>query len=183
MLLDHLEKLELRGKSATAREVHRQVTGYIRNSVHRMDYPRYQANGWLIGSGHVEAGCKAVVGQRLKGNGMRWSEAGANAVCHLRALVNSDAHQWETFWACAAGNVTDLNDAHPTKCRRLGDPAREWFLFASPLAGRGRQDDCRPQNLWRICTLSHRKGRGSVYRSECTPLRLAWSTFPRLVPG
>jgi hypothetical protein len=42
--------------------------------------PCYQANGWRIGSGHVEAACKAVVGQRLKGGGMRWGEPGADAV-------------------------------------------------------------------------------------------------------
>jgi hypothetical protein len=63
-----------------------------------MDYPQYQANGWLIGSGHVEAACKTVVGQRLKGSGMRWSAEGADAVCHLRALFKSEATQWEAFW-------------------------------------------------------------------------------------
>ena len=82
--------------------MHRRVTGYVRNNLGRMDYPRYRANGWLIGSGHVEAACKAVVGQRLKGNGMRWSEAGADAVCHLRALFKSEKGQWDAFWAHAA---------------------------------------------------------------------------------
>ena len=40
-----------------------------------MDYRRYRANGWFIGSGIVEAGCKHVVGQRLKQSGMFWTEA------------------------------------------------------------------------------------------------------------
>ena len=71
----------------------------MRNNRHRMDYPRYQANGWLIGSGHIEAACKAVVGQRLKGSGMRWWAEGADAVCHLRALFKSGAAVWEAFWA------------------------------------------------------------------------------------
>jgi hypothetical protein len=101
-LLAALEALDLRGKKADVREVCRQVTGYVRNNLRRMDYPRYRANGWLIGSGHVEAACKAVVGQRLKGNGMRWSEAGADAVCHLRALFKSETGQWDAFWANAA---------------------------------------------------------------------------------
>lgn len=70
--------------------------------MHRMGYPRYRADGWLIGSGHVEAGCKAVVGQRLKGGGMRWGEAGADAVCHLRARFKSEKGQGEAFWANAA---------------------------------------------------------------------------------
>jgi len=101
-VLAALGALDLRGRKADARERHRQVTGYLRGNVHRMDYPRYLANGWLIGSGHVEAACKAVVGQRLKGNGMRWSEAGADAVCHLRALFKSEKGQWDAFWANAA---------------------------------------------------------------------------------
>ena len=41
----------------------------MRNPVHRMDYPRYRAAGWLIGSGAVEAAWQSVVGQRLKGGG------------------------------------------------------------------------------------------------------------------
>src|SRR5262249_14717117 len=71
-VLAELEGLDLRGRKAEAREAHREVVGYVRNNARRMGYPRYQAEGWLIGSGHVEAACKAVVGGRLKGNGMRW---------------------------------------------------------------------------------------------------------------
>jgi len=96
-----LEAVDLRGRKSDVRERHRLVTGYVRANVYRMDYPRYRANGWLIGSGHVESACKGVVGQRLKGNGMRWSEAGADAVCHLRALFKSEKGQWDAFWATA----------------------------------------------------------------------------------
>lgn len=101
-LLAVLEGLQVRGRKAEVREAHRRELGYVRNNVHRMDYPRYLADGWLIGSGHVESACKAVVGQRLKGNGMRWGEAGADAICHLRALFKSEKGQWEAFWGNAA---------------------------------------------------------------------------------
>jgi hypothetical protein len=101
-LLVALEELDLRGRKAEVREAYRRVLGYVRNHVHRMDYPRYLAEGWLIGSGHVESACKGVVGQRLKGNGMRWGEEGADAVCHLRALFKSEEGQWEAFWGNAA---------------------------------------------------------------------------------
>ncbi len=67
-----------------------------------MDHPRYRASGWLTGSGHVAAACKAVVGLCLKGNGVRWGAAGADAVCHLRALFKSERDQWDTFRATAA---------------------------------------------------------------------------------
>ncbi len=75
-----------------------EVLGYFRNQGHRMAYPEYEANGWYIGSGAVESACKTVVGQRLKGTGMRWSEDGAHAVCHVRALYRSERGQWESFW-------------------------------------------------------------------------------------
>jgi len=38
------------------------------------------------------------VAQRLKGAGMRWSEAGAHALCHVRALYRSEKGQWNAFW-------------------------------------------------------------------------------------
>ena len=63
------------------------VEEYFSNNRHRMEYPEYEAEGWQIGSGVVESACKTVVGQRLKGAGMRWSEAGAHAVCHVRACI------------------------------------------------------------------------------------------------
>jgi len=100
-VLATLSGLDRRGWSAPARESYRLVTGYVRDNVHRMDYPSYVKNGWLIGSGHIEAACKNVIGGRLKGSGMRWSEEGADAVCHLRALFKSEPAQWEAFWAMA----------------------------------------------------------------------------------
>jgi hypothetical protein len=71
---------------------------YLKNHAHRMDYPTYEANGWYIGSGAIESACKTVVGQRLKGAGMRWSERGAHEVCHVRALYRSELTQWTAFW-------------------------------------------------------------------------------------
>jgi hypothetical protein len=78
--------------------VRAEVLSYFGNQVHRMDYPAHEANGWYIGSGAVESACKTVVGQRLKGSGMRWSEAGAHALCHVRALYRSEHSQWTDFW-------------------------------------------------------------------------------------
>jgi hypothetical protein len=75
-----------------------EVLTYFENNVHRMDYPTYQANGWLIGSGAVESACKTVVGQRLKLAGMRWREYGTDNMCHLRGLFRSEHGQWDAFW-------------------------------------------------------------------------------------
>jgi hypothetical protein len=79
-------------------EKHVEVVQYLSNNVHRMDYPRYLANGWMIGSGAVESACKTVVGQRLKQAGMRWREYGTDSMCHLRALFRSESSQWQAFW-------------------------------------------------------------------------------------
>jgi hypothetical protein len=101
-VLADLRLIDASGWSVAAREAHRQLLVYFENQVHRMDYPAYRANGWLIGSGPVEAACKQVVGQRLKGSGMRWGEAGADAVCHLRALFRGEEGQWDAYWASLA---------------------------------------------------------------------------------
>lgn len=85
-------------KSAALAAQLEEVLGYFGNNVHRMEYPEYLAEGWHIGSGVVESACKTVVGQRLKGAGMRWGEQGAHALCHVRALYRSDKGQWAAFW-------------------------------------------------------------------------------------
>jgi hypothetical protein len=90
--------------------LHAEVLQYLTNNVHRMDYPRYVANGWLIGSGAVESACKTVVCQRLKQAGMRWREYGTDAMCHLRALFKSEPSQWQAFWQRQINaNKSDLN--------------------------------------------------------------------------
>jgi hypothetical protein len=93
-----LEMLDVSSTSADVRETYRCTVQYFRNHEHRMDYPRYVRNGWQIGSGPVESACKTVVGNRLKGGGMRWGRAGTDAVCHLRALYLSEPVCWESFW-------------------------------------------------------------------------------------
>jgi hypothetical protein len=73
------------------------LIGYFENNRHRTDYPTYRRNGWDIGSGPTEAGCK-IIGERLKGSGMRWVEDSAATVAALRALYVSGGHLWDGFW-------------------------------------------------------------------------------------
>ena len=94
----HLEDLDWTGRPAKARAAHAELIGYLRNHEHRMDYPRYLANGWPIGSGPVESACKLVINQRLKGSGMRWGEPGSDGMAHLRALYRSEPSQWQAYW-------------------------------------------------------------------------------------
>lgn len=98
-LLRHLRAVTLPPRTSV--EVHealRKLIGYFDNNRHRTDYPTYRQRGWDIGSGPTEAGCK-IIGERLKGSGMRWVEDGAVTVAALRALYVSGAKVWDGFWA------------------------------------------------------------------------------------
>jgi hypothetical protein len=79
-----------------AEEVQRELD-YLERNRTRMDYLRYRKQGWFIGSGVVEAGCKRVIGQRLKQSGMFWTEAGATAVLSLRCALLSTGG-WNHLW-------------------------------------------------------------------------------------
>ena len=97
-LLEYLRDLQLpKGTRTEVREELRKLIGYFDNNRHRTDYPTYRAKGWDIGSGPTEAGCK-IIGERLKGSGMRWVEPGAAAVGALRALYVSSPKLWDGFW-------------------------------------------------------------------------------------
>ena len=98
-LLAHLQALELPPRtSAEVGEALRKLLGYFENNRHRTDYPSYRKKGWDIGSGPTEAGCK-IIGERLKGSGMRWVEDGAVTVATLRALYVSGGKLWDGFWS------------------------------------------------------------------------------------
>jgi hypothetical protein len=71
---------------------------YFRNHGHQMDYPRYLARGWHIGSGIAEAGCKYVIEARFKRAGMRWSRSGAGHLLRLRLAYLNDA--WSQVAQC-----------------------------------------------------------------------------------
>lgn len=89
---------------------------YFRRHRRRMDYAQAKAKGLPIGSGGVEAACKTLATQRLKRSGMRWRQAGGQAILTLRALVQSDRFEqgWrllaETYKCCisALDNVVAL---------------------------------------------------------------------------
>jgi hypothetical protein len=70
--------------------------GYFENNAQRMRYARFRELGMFVGSGAVEAGCKAIIGQRLKLSGMRWSERGADAIAALRC--HDASGQWAEIW-------------------------------------------------------------------------------------
>lgn len=76
-------------------EIEKQIT-YFENNQERMLYQTYRQKGYFYGSGVVEAGCKTVVGQRLKLSGMLWSEPGAENVLQLRCALLGN--RWDECW-------------------------------------------------------------------------------------
>ncbi len=88
--------------TAEAKEALRLERGYFGKNRTRMNYPAYLARGMMIGSGPVEAGCKSVVGQRLKQTGMRWSTQGADCMLAVRTCVLNERHQYLSEMARAA---------------------------------------------------------------------------------
>lgn len=67
-------------------EIEKQLAYFEKNRT-RMLYGTFRSKGYFIGSGVVEAGCKTVVGQRLKNSGMFWSLTGAQNVLTLRTAL------------------------------------------------------------------------------------------------
>lgn len=82
-----------RSKCRTALE---KLIQYLSGHICRTAYPAYRTSGWQIGTGMMESTCKQLVGQRLKGPGMHWTEQGAIAITALRATDLNG--KWNTFW-------------------------------------------------------------------------------------
>ena len=96
-----IEKLVgvLRAIPCTSPEVAEKISleaAYFERNAERMRYPKFRKQHLFVGSGVIEAGCKTVIGSRLKQSGMFWTVRGANAIialrcCHLNA-------RFEDYW-------------------------------------------------------------------------------------
>lgn len=75
--------------------------GYFENNLKRMRYNEFRKQGLFVGSGVIEAGCKSVIGSRMKQSGMEWSVRGANDIISLRCMYHSN--RVENFWESASG--------------------------------------------------------------------------------
>jgi len=69
---------------------------YFERNRERMRYPKFRKQGLFFGSGVIEAGCKTVIGSRLKQSGMFWTVRGANAIIALRCTRLS--RSFEDYW-------------------------------------------------------------------------------------
>ena len=69
---------------------------YFEKNAARMRYPKFRRQHLFVGSGVIEAGCKTVIGSRLKQSGMFWTVRGANAIIALRCCQLNG--RFEDYW-------------------------------------------------------------------------------------
>ncbi len=89
----------LRSTESTHPEVREKIrteADYFERNAERMRYPAFRRQHLFIGSGVIEAGCKTVIGCRLKQSGMFWTVRGANAIIALRCCHLNG--RFETYW-------------------------------------------------------------------------------------
>jgi hypothetical protein len=87
--------------SAKSKKAFCKELGYFEHNAPYMHYAEYRKKQFFVGSGVVEAGCRTVIGERLKQSGMHWSVRGANAIIALRCCIMSG--RFEDFWASRSG--------------------------------------------------------------------------------
>lgn len=115
LLNDKVEQLiaevrrECAGKSQ-AQAVEKEL-GYFLNNVARMQYGTFRRQGFFIGSGVIEAGCKTVIGLRCKQSGMFWGEPGAENILALRCIQAS--RRLTEFWKNRLNTHAARNDSLP----------------------------------------------------------------------
>ena len=91
--------LSLRSIASTNPEVIEKLrieAAYFYRNAERMRYPKFRRQHLFVGSGVIEAGCKTVIGSRLKQSGMFWTVRGANAIVALRCCHLNG--QFEDYW-------------------------------------------------------------------------------------
>ena len=73
----------------------RTAADYFERNADRMRYPEFRRQHFFVGSGVIEAGCKTVIGSRLKQAGMFWTVRGANAIALRCCQLNN---RFEDYW-------------------------------------------------------------------------------------
>jgi hypothetical protein len=94
-VLDEITQQRLRVRARGKCEALRRLRNYVGERVAMMDYAVCRAKGWDIGSGPTESLCKTTAA-RLKGAGMRWDPANAQAMLALTAL--HDSRERDAYW-------------------------------------------------------------------------------------
>ena len=93
-LVSYLRSLQAASPELT--DILHKAAAYFERNAERMRYPEFRRQHLFVGSGVIEAGCKTVIGSRLKQSGMFWTVRGANAIIALRCCRLSG--RFEDYW-------------------------------------------------------------------------------------
>jgi hypothetical protein len=63
---------------------------YFQTNIEKMNFGIFTVLGLYVGSGVIEAGCKVIVGNRMKNAGMHWSKANAEKMIALRCAIRNN---------------------------------------------------------------------------------------------
>jgi hypothetical protein len=81
---------------AAARAARDATLGYLAGRWEHIQYARFQAAGYPVGSGAMESANKLVVEARLKGAGMHWARHHVDGMLALRTVACAD--RWAEAW-------------------------------------------------------------------------------------
>jgi len=119
-------------------EAIRTEADYFASNAHRLRYPTFRKQHLFVGSGGIEAGCKTVIGHRLKRSGMFWTIRGANALrCrHLNArfrglpeaLPSGLNPTWMLRTRCIIASIHARKSFHSRRLRRRSTAVRHPLL-------------------------------------------------------
>jgi hypothetical protein len=129
-LLLEFQKLQRKYPNA---EIISSNLAYLKKRTAQMQYPRFQAQGWPIGSGMVESGNKLVVHARLKGAGMHWAEEHVNSVLALRNILCSG--RWQEDWPKIEARLRQQTHQRHRHVHQAHHPPPPTSLIARALQG------------------------------------------------
>lgn len=158
---------------------------YLEKREAHMQYPVYQAQGWLIGSGAVESGNKLVVEARLKGSGMHWAREHVNPMLGLRNAVCND--RWDEAWS----QMCQLRRRQVQQSRQRRRERRRMTLKVPPLVASQVVVDTSPQQtaapLVEAITAAAASPEPRVETRSGKPWRPAadhpWRRYPSCLPS
>ena len=129
-LLSEFEKLQRKHPDAQAISSN---LAYLKKRRAQLQYPRFQAQGWPIGSGIVESGNKLVVEARLKGAGMHWAEAHVNPMLAIRNILCSK--RWKEEWPKIEARLCKQARQQRKSVHQTHHPPQPTTLVARALQG------------------------------------------------
>ena len=101
-IAEALHKQAVNYSEEVAEKLHKQAA-YLDTHKRRMQYLELREDGYLIGSGMVESGCKQFK-SRFCGPGMRWNRTGIERLIPIRAATMSAC--FDTAWSKAYNSAS-----------------------------------------------------------------------------